>query len=169
MLAWLSVWSKVQMTCIWSSWCHCHPIISASAKSRMVYPCDFQAVLEKRPLNDCVCLCVCVCVLLSAVLWAQWVVKRLTLWDSNTVYGLILQVHKTLRVLLAFKRPYNSFQPIISLCQKYEEIFSKCADHVIAKYAAKICGNRPRLHLSLIHIWRCRRIERCRSRWSPYH
>ena len=21
----------------------------------------------------------------------------------------------------------------------------------------------------LIHIWRCRRIERCRSRWSPYH
>ena len=26
-----------------------------------------------------------------------------------------------------------------------------------------------RLPLSLIHIWRCRRIERCRSRWSPYH
>ena len=25
------------------------------------------------------------------------------------------------------------------------------------------------LNLSLIHIWRCRRIERCRSRWSPYH
>ena len=24
-------------------------------------------------------------------------------------------------------------------------------------------------NLSLIHIWRCRRIERCRSRWSPYH
>ena len=26
-----------------------------------------------------------------------------------------------------------------------------------------------RSFLSLIHIWRCRRIERCRSRWSPYH
>ena len=26
-----------------------------------------------------------------------------------------------------------------------------------------------RFYLSLIHIWRCRRIERCRSRWSPYH
>eukprot|EP00826_Nyctotherus_ovalis_P031831 TRINITY_DN2558_c0_g2_i2.p1 TRINITY_DN2558_c0_g2~~TRINITY_DN2558_c0_g2_i2.p1 ORF type:complete len:118 (-),score=14.49 TRINITY_DN2558_c0_g2_i2:15-368(-) len=25
------------------------------------------------------------------------------------------------------------------------------------------------LGLSLIHICRCRRIERCRSRWSPYH
>ena len=23
--------------------------------------------------------------------------------------------------------------------------------------------------LSLIHILRCRRIERCTSRWSPYH
>jgi len=27
-LAWLSVCSEVQMICIWSSWCHCHPIIS---------------------------------------------------------------------------------------------------------------------------------------------
>ena len=27
----------------------------------------------------------------------------------------------------------------------------------------------PQCNLSLIHIWRCRRIERCRSRWSPYH
>jgi len=27
-LAWLSVWSKVKMTCIWSNWCHCYPIIS---------------------------------------------------------------------------------------------------------------------------------------------
>eukprot|EP00826_Nyctotherus_ovalis_P029186 TRINITY_DN2301_c0_g1_i8.p1 TRINITY_DN2301_c0_g1~~TRINITY_DN2301_c0_g1_i8.p1 ORF type:complete len:131 (+),score=8.34 TRINITY_DN2301_c0_g1_i8:163-555(+) len=25
------------------------------------------------------------------------------------------------------------------------------------------------MYLSLIHICRCRRIERCRSRWSPYH
>jgi len=27
MMAWLSVWSEVQMICIWSSWCPCHPII----------------------------------------------------------------------------------------------------------------------------------------------
>ena len=31
-LAWLSVWSEVQMTCIWSSWCHCHLIISCFIK-----------------------------------------------------------------------------------------------------------------------------------------
>jgi len=27
-LAWLSVWSTVQMICIWCSWCHCHPTVS---------------------------------------------------------------------------------------------------------------------------------------------
>ena len=35
-----------------------------------------------------------------------------------------------------------------------------------------VCGKagiHAVLVLSLIHIWRCRRIERCRSRWSPYH
>ena len=31
-LAWLSVWNKVQMIRIWSSWCHCHPIISCFVK-----------------------------------------------------------------------------------------------------------------------------------------
>ena len=34
----------------------------------------------------------------------------------------------------------------------------------------KILTGKERVDsLSLIHIWRCRRIERCRSRWSPYH
>jgi len=28
----LSVWSEVQMICIWFSWCHCHPIISCFIK-----------------------------------------------------------------------------------------------------------------------------------------
>jgi len=32
MLAWLSVWNKMQAICIWSSWCHCHPIISCFIK-----------------------------------------------------------------------------------------------------------------------------------------
>jgi len=31
-LAWLFVWREVQMTCIWSSWCHCHPIVSCFIK-----------------------------------------------------------------------------------------------------------------------------------------
>ena len=31
-LVWLSFWSEVP-TCVWSSWCHCHPLSLASVKS----------------------------------------------------------------------------------------------------------------------------------------
>jgi len=53
---WLSVWSKVQMICIWSSWCHCHPITSCFSKIWNGFPFWWQltqVVLEKRPLNAC--------------------------------------------------------------------------------------------------------------------
>jgi len=52
-LTWLSVWSEVQMICIWSSWCHCHPIISCSSKIQNGLPfwCRLnRVVLDKRPL-----------------------------------------------------------------------------------------------------------------------
>jgi len=48
--------SKVQVICMWSSWCHCHPIISCSSKIQNGLPwrCWLtQVVLEKRPLNRC--------------------------------------------------------------------------------------------------------------------
>ena len=57
-LAWLSVWSKMQ-TCIWPSWCHCHSLSLASVKSRLVLPFWYrltQVVPEKGPLNGCVCV-----------------------------------------------------------------------------------------------------------------
>jgi len=55
-LAWLSVWSVVQMICVWSSWCRCHPIISYFSKIQNGLPfwCRLtQVVLEKRLLNVC--------------------------------------------------------------------------------------------------------------------
>ena len=59
-LAWLSVWHEVQVICIWSSWCHCHPIISCFIKIQIglifLVPIT-QVVLEKRLLNG-VCLSV---------------------------------------------------------------------------------------------------------------
>ena len=61
-LAWLSVWSKVQ-TCIWPSWCHCHSLSLASVKSRLVLLFWYRptwVVPGKRSLNGCVCVCVCV-------------------------------------------------------------------------------------------------------------
>ena len=52
MLVWFSVWSEVQIVCIWSSWCHRHPQTTsslASFKSRLVLPFWYrltQVVLE---------------------------------------------------------------------------------------------------------------------------
>ena len=37
------------------------------------------------------------------------------------------------------------------------------------RYRSQVPNTSRVSNLSLIHIWRCRRIERCRSRWSPYH
>ena len=62
LLAWLSVWSEVQ-TCIWPSWCHCHSLSLASFKSRLVFPFWYrltQVVLDKGPLNVCVCVCIAI-------------------------------------------------------------------------------------------------------------
>ena len=59
-LAWLSVWSKVQ-TCIWPSWCHCHLLSLASVKSRLLLPFWYRltwVVPEKGPLNGCLYVCV---------------------------------------------------------------------------------------------------------------
>ena len=55
MLAWLSLWGKVQ-TCIWPSWCHCHSLSLASVKSRLVLLFWYRliwVVLDKGPLNVC--------------------------------------------------------------------------------------------------------------------
>jgi len=35
-LAWLPVWSEVQIICMWSIWFYCHPSSIASLKSRLV-------------------------------------------------------------------------------------------------------------------------------------
>jgi len=59
-LAWLSVWSEVQ-TCMWPSWCR--SLSLASVKSRLVLPFWYRltwVVLEKGPLNVCVCVRACV-------------------------------------------------------------------------------------------------------------
>ena len=56
-LVWLSAWSEMQ-TCIWPSWCHCHSLSLASVKSRLVLPFWYLltwVVLDKGPLNGCVC------------------------------------------------------------------------------------------------------------------
>ena len=77
MLVWLSVCSKVQIVCIWSSWYHYIPQPQhqlASFKSRLVLPFWYQltkVVLEKRPLNGCSLVVVVVvdCSLQQGIIW----------------------------------------------------------------------------------------------------
>ena len=67
MLVWLSVWSKVQIVCIWSTWYHCHLKTSSSLalfQSRLILLFWYQltqVVLEKRPLNGCSSSSCCCC------------------------------------------------------------------------------------------------------------
>jgi len=64
-LAWLSVWSKVQ-TCIWPSWCHCHSLSLASVKSRLVFtflvPAHLGSPGQRAVKQVCVCVCTSVAI-----------------------------------------------------------------------------------------------------------
>jgi len=59
-LAWLSVWSEVQI-CIWPSWCHCHSLSLAPAKSRFGFtflvPADPGSPRQRAVKRLCVCVC----------------------------------------------------------------------------------------------------------------
>jgi len=50
---WLFVYSKVQMICIWPTWCHCHTIISRFIKIHIGFYLSGAGLprLEKRPLH----------------------------------------------------------------------------------------------------------------------
>jgi len=70
-LAWLSVSNELQMICIWSSWCHCHPTISCFIKIQIrltflvpAYPGCHGKEAAKR-VSFCLCLSVCLSVFLS--------------------------------------------------------------------------------------------------------
>jgi len=55
-LAWLSVCSEAQMICIWSTWCHCHPVVSCFIKIQTgltFWDRLTKVVLEKKSLNGC--------------------------------------------------------------------------------------------------------------------
>ena len=87
-LAWLSVWSEVQI-CIWPSWCHCYSLSLAPVKSRLVLHFWYrltQVVLEKRPLNGCCCCCWTQCIDTTVCIVAapQWVTVSTCPTDRHT-------------------------------------------------------------------------------------
>jgi len=101
LLVWLSVLSEVQ-TCIWPSWCHCHSLFLASVKSRVVLPFWYrltQVVLDKGPLNGCVCVCVLDRRYMSCVsVTSQYL--HCVMWHGTSAV-LIFYCHYTSQPLLA--------------------------------------------------------------------
>eukprot|EP00826_Nyctotherus_ovalis_P007306 TRINITY_DN11811_c0_g1_i3.p1 TRINITY_DN11811_c0_g1~~TRINITY_DN11811_c0_g1_i3.p1 ORF type:complete len:175 (-),score=40.22 TRINITY_DN11811_c0_g1_i3:13-537(-) len=77
--------------------------------------------------------------------------------------------------------PYKSPNHTNEQLLKYADMMAEMAfsgrysleisESALQKYAGMVSSLDPCTLrcLSLIHICRCRRIERCRSRWSPYH
>jgi len=55
-LAWLSVWSEVQVIGVWCSWCHCHLILSCFIKIQIglifLVP-DYPGCPENEAINRC--------------------------------------------------------------------------------------------------------------------
>ena len=82
----------MQIICIWSSWCHCHPqtpSFLALFKSTLVLPFWFQltqVVLEKRPLNGC-----SIVVLLKHRLEVFTVIKQMHFYNCMAVF--IFKLH----------------------------------------------------------------------------
>jgi len=78
-MKWLSVWSKVQMICMWSSWCHCHPIISCFIKilieaiKRLSVCPSFQITWVNRLHRYTVLRTWCVLVGYALIMMAGWV------------------------------------------------------------------------------------------------
>ena len=59
---------------------------------------------------------------------------------------------------------------ISCISQQFALLYCPCAKPPILSHTQQVSFQKAQLlHLSLIHIWRCRRYAVCRSRWSPYH
>ena len=116
----------------------------------------------------CVTHCCIACTLNSEFIWScgaslncckssQVLVSVLLLYTSSNSYEVLCMC---LTYLWTLRQDVNRFSQVI--------VMSPMSGVGCLWVVGTLC-EQPSLHLSLIHIWRCRRIERCRSRWSPYH
>ena len=128
-LAWLSVWSEVQI-CIRPSWCHCHSLSLASVKSWLVLPIYTQVVPDKGPLNRCVCVCY---ILIVVVLMGKQFGMSVTLCLLNQAE----HVYNTVSVLDIDTEPQTAWQVIRSVLSCTPSFFCKF-QYVCLEYCCRI-------------------------------
>eukprot|EP00826_Nyctotherus_ovalis_P044978 TRINITY_DN4913_c0_g2_i3.p1 TRINITY_DN4913_c0_g2~~TRINITY_DN4913_c0_g2_i3.p1 ORF type:complete len:197 (+),score=40.37 TRINITY_DN4913_c0_g2_i3:608-1198(+) len=80
----------------------------------------------------------------------------------------LIEFDKSVQIQVNIKRLVRLMENLISF-NKTKGGSSISNDMQTALYKLQQLVEQSYKSLSLIHICRCRRIERCRSRWSPYH
>ena len=108
-LAWLSVWSEVQI-CIWLSWYHCNSLSLASVKSRLVFTFLVLAHLGSPGKRAVKHVCVCVCVSLNHCLSVSMLSKPVLICTMVSLLTVLSKLFEA--VLLGF---YGSFLTSSSL------------------------------------------------------
>ena len=110
----------------------------------------------------------------------------ISLWNISRKAYQAVQIPMTLNVISAIAttsnllpQKYDTFWAWIILTTRNSKISCNMMNSEVAIVTGKLYWFNITINkvyityivndLSLIHIWRCRRIERCRSRWSPYH
>ena len=103
------------MTCIWSSSCHCHPVISCFSKIQnglSLWYRPTEVVLEKRPINNNL-YCVCVLINFSSTCGRKQVLYFFSI--TVTVYNILTRKHTQLSFNLI---SFWSFSAMSQILQK---------------------------------------------------
>ena len=112
----------------------------------------------------CICVfvylhfCICLFGIWEYHLWYPWIILFSKICHMLGVSGTSLYTEFVYFVFVFCIVWHREISFLISL---NNPLFKNMA-HVGSFWHFVIC-------LSLIHIWRCRRLLTCRSRWSPYH
>ena len=117
------------------------------------------------------------------ILWSKEFPDNTLLWELKNlcrkenclfiqIETLSYDVHKEEKSIIKLKQGYykkfiTPYTAVINLEKSEEEILARMKPK--GRYNIRLSEKKWVEILSLIHIWRCRRIRRCRSRWSPYH
>jgi len=160
-LAWLSVWSEVQMICVWSNWCHSHPSSLASLKSRMVpaYPgCPRQVAVKRVSVSSGV--------------------PRISFWDIDLTYlvGRLSHLYPVYTIQPLVKpvvQPVQPFwQPAVSckqtsnrLSNRLSNMFDNRFDNRVEQTAVRSTGCQTGLYNQFDNRL-CTRYSRLSNRLS---
>eukprot|EP00826_Nyctotherus_ovalis_P029321 TRINITY_DN23143_c0_g1_i1.p1 TRINITY_DN23143_c0_g1~~TRINITY_DN23143_c0_g1_i1.p1 ORF type:complete len:103 (+),score=15.79 TRINITY_DN23143_c0_g1_i1:208-516(+) len=96
--------------------------------------------------------------------YTNLIIRRRLIARSSQKVRSFKATHSYMTMLFRF---LSAFTQTNELANKFTTIFEEFIGKLIKKLNE--VKDHEEVELSLIHICRCRRIERCRSRWSPYH